>query len=147
MVIGLKCLPWAWLAESEAWEWKITQRLTPQETCLCLYNVHLSTFILASFHVSPKLSGRNSYSWWHTALLLLLLVVWERHCCLPSLPWWLRQKNPPAMQETWVQSLGQEDSLEKGISTHCSIFAWRIPNGQWSLEGYSPWGCKESDTL
>ena len=32
----------------------------------------------------------------------------------------------PAMQETWVQSLGPEDSLEKGIATHSSIFAWRI---------------------
>ena len=35
-------------------------------------------------------------------------------------------KNLPAMQETWVQSLGQEDSLEKGMATHCSILAWRI---------------------
>ena len=36
-------------------------------------------------------------------------------------------KNPPAMQETWVQSLGQEDPLEKGMATHSSILAWRIP--------------------
>ena len=36
-------------------------------------------------------------------------------------------KNPPAMQETWVQSLGWEDPLEKGIVTHSSILAWRIP--------------------
>ena len=36
-------------------------------------------------------------------------------------------KNPPAMQETWVQSLGWEDSLEKGKATHSSILAWRIP--------------------
>ena len=36
-------------------------------------------------------------------------------------------KNPPAMQETWVQSLGWEDPLEKGMTTHSSIFAWRIP--------------------
>ena len=35
-------------------------------------------------------------------------------------------KNPLAMQETWVQSLGQEDSLEKGMATHFSIFAWEI---------------------
>ena len=32
-----------------------------------------------------------------------------------------------AIQETWVQSLGQEDPLEKGMSTHSSILAWRIP--------------------
>jgi len=36
-------------------------------------------------------------------------------------------KNPPAMQETWFQSLGWEDPLEKGKVTHSSILAWRIP--------------------
>ena len=36
-------------------------------------------------------------------------------------------KNLPAMQETWVRSLGQEDLLEKGMATHSSILAWRIP--------------------
>ena len=36
-------------------------------------------------------------------------------------------KNLPAMQETQVQSLGQEDPLEKGMTTHSSIPAWRIP--------------------
>ena len=35
--------------------------------------------------------------------------------------------NPPAMQETWVGSLGQEDPLEKGMATHSSIPAWRTP--------------------
>ena len=35
-------------------------------------------------------------------------------------------KNPPAMQETWVGSLGWEDTLEKGMATHSSILAWRI---------------------
>ena len=36
-------------------------------------------------------------------------------------------KNLPAMQETEVQSLGQEDPLEKGVATHSSLLAWRIP--------------------
>ena len=36
-------------------------------------------------------------------------------------------KNMPAMRETWVQSLGLEDPLEKGMATHSSILAWRIP--------------------
>ena len=36
-------------------------------------------------------------------------------------------KNLPAMQETWLQSLGWEDPLEQGTSTHSSILAWRIP--------------------
>ena len=47
-------------------------------------------------------------------------------------------KNPPAMQETWVRSLGWEDPLEKRKSTHSRILAWRIPC-------YGPWGCKESE--
>ena len=38
-----------------------------------------------------------------------------------------RIKRLPAMQETWVQSLGQEDPLEKKMATHSSILAWRIP--------------------
>ena len=46
-------------------------------------------------------------------------------------------KNQPEMQETWVQSLGQEDPLEKQMATHSSILAWKIP---WTedLVGYSP---------
>ena len=42
-------------------------------------------------------------------------------------------KNPPAMWETWVPSLGWEDPLEEGMATHSSILAWRIPmdRGAW----------------
>ena len=40
-------------------------------------------------------------------------------------------KNPPAMWETWVRSLGWEDPLEKGMATHSSILAWRIP---WTIQ-------------
>ena len=36
-------------------------------------------------------------------------------------------KNPPAIRETWVQSLGWEDPLEEGMATHSSILAWRTP--------------------
>ena len=36
-------------------------------------------------------------------------------------------KNPPAVWETQIQSLGQEDTLEKGMATHSSILAWRTP--------------------
>ena len=39
-------------------------------------------------------------------------------------------KNPPAMREIWVRSLGWEDLLEKGTATHPSILAWRIPGLQ-----------------
>ena len=54
-------------------------------------------------------------------------------------------KNLPAMQGTQVQSLGQEDALEKGMATH-SIFLPGEFHGQRSLVGHSPWGHKESDT-
>ena len=50
----------------------------------------------------------------------------------------------PEMQETWVQSLGQEDLLEKGMAAHSSILAWRIPRTE-EPGGYSPRGHKESD--
>ena len=54
-------------------------------------------------------------------------------------------KNLPVMQETWVQSLGQEDPLEKEMTTHYSILPGES-HGQRTLVGYSPWGHKELDT-
>ena len=50
-----------------------------------------------------------------------------------------KKKNPPAKQETQVQSLGWEDPLEKSMAAHSSILAWRIPwaeeaGGLWSME-------------
>ena len=55
-------------------------------------------------------------------------------------------KNLPAMQETPVQSLGQEDLLEKGMASYSSILAWRVPGTEESGRLYSPWGHKETDT-
>ena len=53
-------------------------------------------------------------------------------------------KNPSAMGETWVWSLGWEDPLEKWMATHSRILAWEF-HGQRSLVAYSQWGCKELD--
>ena len=53
-------------------------------------------------------------------------------------------KNLPAMQETQVRFLGWEDALEKGMSTHSSILAWRSP---WTEELGSPWSYKELDMI
>ena len=47
------------------------------------------------------------------------------------------EKNLPAVWETWVQSLGWEDSLEEGVATHSSVLAWRIPCGSQSQTGLS----------
>ena len=54
-------------------------------------------------------------------------------------------KNLPAMRETWVRSLGREDPLERGMATHSSILAWRIP---WTEKpgGLQSMGLKEPDT-
>ena len=52
-------------------------------------------------------------------------------------------KNPPAIQETWIQSLGWEDALEKGMATHSSFLTWKIP---WAEEygGLTVHGVAES---
>ena len=50
-------------------------------------------------------------------------------------------KSPPAMQKTQVRALGREDPLEKGMATHSSILAWRIP---W-VEAWEAHGVAESD--
>ena len=55
-------------------------------------------------------------------------------------------KNPPAIQENWVRSLGREDPLEKEMATHSSILAWRIT---WTEESgrLQSMGLQESDTI
>ena len=53
-------------------------------------------------------------------------------------------KNPPAIQEMWIQSLGQEHPLEKEMATHSSILAWEIPQ---SGMGDSPQSCKSQTWL
>ena len=54
-------------------------------------------------------------------------------------------KNPPALRETWVRSLGWDDPLEEGMATHSNILAWRIPvdRGAWWAAVH---GVAESDT-
>ena len=51
-------------------------------------------------------------------------------------------KNPPAMQEMEVQSLGLEDPLRKEMATHFSILAWEMSQTEEPM-GYSPWGCRK----
>ena len=66
-----------------------------------------------------------------------ILKIGERHSLVAQIV-----KRLPAMQETQVRSVGQEDPLEKAMATYSSILAWRIPWKR-SLVGSSPWGCKE----
>ena len=53
-------------------------------------------------------------------------------------------KNPPVMQEIWVQSLGREDPLEEEMATHSSILAWEIPRTE-EPGRLQSMGCKELD--
>ena len=55
-------------------------------------------------------------------------------------------KNLPAVQETWVRSLGQEDPLEERAWQLTPVFLPGESHGQRRLEGHSPWGCKDLDT-
>ena len=55
-------------------------------------------------------------------------------------------KYPPAVQETWVRSLGWEDPLEEGMATHSNLLVWGIPCSE-ELGGLRSMGCKESDTI
>ena len=77
--------------------------------------------------------------------MILYLRENSNHC----ITWWglpggSEVKILPAMQETWIQSLGWEDPRERWMATHPSILAWRIAWTE-SLMGYSPWGGEESD--
>ena len=68
-------------------------------------SVHIYTSLLRF----GKVIEEAQYPWYRASLVAQLV------------------KNPPAMQEAWIQSLGWEDPLEKEKATHCSILAWRIP--------------------
>ena len=48
-------------------------------------------------------------------------------------------RNAPAMRETWIRSLGWEDSLEEGMATHSSILGWRIPMDRGAWQATKSW--------
>ena len=122
-----------------------------RQWCICKW---LSCLLSASQEDSAGLTG-GMFEWWQrgkgTSVCCSLAVLCASFCmtlreCLMGFPGGSDvKKNPPAMRETWVQSLGWEDPLEKGTAPHSSILAWRIP---WTEEpgGYSPWGHREQDT-
>ena len=77
-------------------------------------------------------------------ILVIPLSMLTFNTFMPLFPGDSGSEESASMQETQVRSLGQEDPLEKGIATHSSILAWRIP---WTEEPgrHSPWGHKDSD--
>ena len=67
-------------------------------------------------------------------MVVLLLIFEDTSCCFPEGSLVAQTvKSLPAMWETWVHSLGQEDPMEEGMATHSSVLAWRIPKdrGAW----------------
>ena len=90
--------------------------------------------------LSTKASGRGSLTSLMFMHLMFILQLFFWASLIAQLV-----KNLPAMQETWVWSLGQEDPLEKEMATHSSILAWRIP---WTEEPgrLQSMGLQESDT-
>ena len=86
----------------------------------------------------PKQSGRIY------KILILMTLIRTQANLIWGVPGGSDGKNPPAMQETRVWSLVWEDPLEKGMTVHSSILAWRIR--QRSLVGHSPWGHKSNTT-
>ena len=97
-------------------------------------------------HISPLFFGFPSYLGHHRALYTIpcatqLVLISDLFYILVT----QMVKNPPAMQKTWVLSLGQEDSLKEGMASHSSILAWRIPMDRGAWQAASPWGHKELD--
>ena len=102
------------------------------------------SYILIIFHVFWGHTSRRNKSYLTfsktiTFCCQLQIGTCQQHCLVAPLV-----KKPPAMRETWVPSLGQEDPLEKGKATHFSSLAWRPP---WTgLMSLWPWGHKELNT-
>ena len=93
----------------------------------------------------PQTPGRSTSQSTQTPQQLLSCCFWSDFIDFLGFPGGSAVRNLPAVQEIWVPSLSQEDPLEKEMATHSSVLAWEI-RGQRSLEGYSPWVHKESDT-
>ena len=89
-------------------------------------------------HSSVETSAQRLFRKWLAAFIVLVYTLFKITCVICShtspygLPWWLKMvNNPPAVRETWVLSLGQEEPLQEGMATHSSILAWRTP---WTKE-------------
>ena len=84
----------------------------------------------ASYLLSFRAQWLFSWFWSHQWSLSLSWAIIGEICISSSHPWaslvGLVVKNLPTIKETWDQSLGQEDPLEKGVTTHPSTLAWRI---------------------
>ena len=124
-------------AERMSWTWSI-----PRKTVKQVLNQEwfwtvekLLIFSLPSNPVSPLMSFKGSHSLWNLPGVNLLLFT-------KGFPGGAVVKNPPAMQEALVWSLGQEDSWRRAWEPTSVFFAGEF-HGQRSLVGYSPWGSQK----
>ena len=114
-----------WDAGSQAWSPKCVPRIKPISQLLgCLYflsrhqQVSMNSFLVILIYKAVKGGKSRTKHFWFTPLHSLVL--WASLVAQTV-------KNLPAMQESWVWSLGQEDPLEKRMATHSSTLVWRIP--------------------
>ena len=108
--------------------------------------VYISTTLFIIDALFSKYTTKDPHFYHHQSNVILpLLVINYIYTLIRASLVAQTVKNMPAMGKTWVQSLGWEDPLEKGMGTHSSILAWRIPRTE-EPGGCSPWGPKESDT-
>ena len=99
--------------------------------CFCV----VLNMILISLYINLHIHGENKTSNRYACSIYVSCYFYNYYYKLPTpvllgFPVAQLLKNPPTMQETWVQSLHWEDPLEEGKGTHSSILAWRIP---WSV--------------
>ena len=99
-------------------------------------------FLLYSFLDWPQCKWFSECSDWDPwSMMLLVIKVCQAHSLVAQMV-----KRLSTMRETWVRSLGWEDSLEKEMATHSSTLAQKTPWMEQPGAGYCPWGRKESDT-
>ena len=129
-ILQARTLEWVAISFSNAWKWKVKVKSRS--------SVQLSGTPWTAAYQAPLSMGFSRQEYWSGVPLPspyglqtpdLSSLSPQLLSCWSSLVAQL-VKNPPAMRETWVWSLGSEDPLEKGKATHSSILAWRIP---WTL--------------
>ena len=101
-------------------------------SCLQAYDPNQSFTIIHLPNIAP------ASFWYYLRLQSILALISLTAVCYSDFKMQEFSRNPPALQETWVQSLGWEDLPEKEMATHSSILAWEIP---WTDEpsGLIPW--------
>ena len=139
-ILQARTLEWVAISFSNVWKWKgkvkslsLVRLSDPMDCSPPGSSIH------GIFQARVLEWGAIAFSIEYTCIYIVSIIQFI------VLPWWLRwSKNQPAMQETWAQSLGQEDPLEKRwLPT--SVFLPGEFYGRKSLAGYSPWGSKGSD--